>query len=75
MSQLTQENRLIAITDFALGKDTLLLTAFEGTEYISDLFEFQIEVLSETLDIDPNKIVGKSATVLIQNDQKRKFNG
>lgn len=75
MSQLTQENRLISITDFSLGKDTFLLTAFEGIEYISGLFEFQIDVISENLDVDPNKIVGKTATITIQNDQERKFNG
>lgn len=75
MSQLTQENRLISITDFSLGKDTFLLTAFEGTEYISGLFEFTIEVLSENLEVDPDQIVGKTATVTIQNDQERKFNG
>ncbi|ARU26525.1 type VI secretion system Vgr family protein [Cellvibrio sp. PSBB006] len=75
MSQLTQENRLISITDFSLGKDTFLLTAFEGVEYISGLFEFNIEVLSENLEVDPDNIVGKTATVTIQNDQERKFNG
>lgn len=75
MSQLTQEHRLISITDFSLGKDTFLLTGFEGVEYISGLFEFQIEVLSENLEVDPNKIVGKTATVTIQNKQERKFNG
>ena len=58
MSQLTQENRLISITDFSLGKDTFLLTAFEGVEYISGLFEFNIEVLSENLEVDPDSIVG-----------------
>ena len=75
MSQLTQENRLISITDFSLGKDTFLLTAFEGVEYISGLFEFNIEVLSENLEVDPDSIVGKTATITIQNDQERKFNG
>ncbi|MGB3610463.1 MAG: type VI secretion system tip protein TssI/VgrG [Cellvibrio sp.] len=75
MSQLTQENRLISITDFSLGKDTFLLTSFEGAEYISGLFEFEIEVLSENLEVDPDQIVGKTATVTIQNEQERKFNG
>ena len=75
MSQLTQENRLISISDFSLGKDTFLLTGFEGNEYISGLFEFTIEVLSENLEVNPDQIVGKTATVTIQNDQERKFNG
>lgn len=75
MSELTQENRFISITDFSLGKDTFLLAAFEGVERISGLFEFQITALSEDLNIDPDKILGKSATVTIQNQQQRSFNG
>jgi type VI secretion system secreted protein VgrG len=75
MTQLTQDNRFISISDFSLGKDTFLLTSFQGTEGISNLFEFTIEVISENLDIDPNKIVGKSATVTVKTDANRKFNG
>ena len=75
MSSLTQENRYIAISDFSLGKDTLLLTEFEGAEYISDLFEFQITVLSETLNISPNDVIGNDCTVTIQDQFKRPFNG
>jgi type VI secretion system secreted protein VgrG len=76
MSQLTQDNRPISISDFSLGKDTFLLTAFQGNETISNLFEFQIEVLSENLDITPEKIIGKQATVTFSNDKgDRYFNG
>lgn len=75
MGQLTQEHRLITITDFSLGKDTFVITSFEGSEYISDLFEFELEVLSEDLEIAADKIVGKAATVTIQNETNRSFNG
>lgn len=75
MSNLTQDNRLISISDFSLGKDTFLLTAFEGNEYISDLFEFNIEVVSENLEIDPDAIVGKTCTVTVQNDHEPVFHG
>lgn len=75
MSQFTQDHRLISITDFSLGKDTFLLTGFEGVEYISGPFEFKVEVLSENLEVDPNKIIGKTATVTVQNGQQRTFNG
>ncbi len=75
MSQLTQDSRLISITDFSLGKDTFLLTGFQGDEYISKIFTFQIEVLSENHEVKADDIVGKTATVTIQNEQKRKFNG
>lgn len=75
MGQYTQENRLIAISDFSLGKDTLLLTSFQGSEYISELFEFHIHVLSTELELTPEQIIGKNGTVTIQNEHKRCFNG
>ena len=75
MSSLTQENRYIAISDFSLGQDTFLLTGFEGSEHISDLFEFQITVISENLEVAADSIVGKNGTVTIQNDYNRAFNG
>jgi len=74
MSDLTQDSRLISISS-PLPKDELLLTSFEGTEYISDLFEFQIEVLSSNHSIKPDQLIGKPVDITIQNDQKRTFNG
>jgi len=74
MSQITQDNRLISLST-PLGKDHLLLTVFQGSEHISDLFEFQIEALSEDLAIKPDLLIGKQVTVTIQNEQKRTFNG
>ena len=47
MGLITQDNRAISISDFALGKDTLLLSGFTGTEHISDLYAFTIDVFSE----------------------------
>ncbi len=75
MGQITQENRLISITDFSLGQDTFLMTSFVGREYISEIFEFEIEVLSENLAVSPENVVGKSGTVTVQDEQGRKFNG
>lgn len=74
MAQLTQDKRLISISS-PLGKDKLLLTSFQGTEYISGLYEFQLEVLSSSLAIKPEELIGKQVTVTIQNQHKRKFNG
>jgi len=74
MSDLTQDTRLISISS-SLPKDELLLTSFEGTEYISDLFEFQIEVLSTNHAILPDQLIGKTVDITIQNEQKRTFNG
>ncbi|HEY8941195.1 MAG TPA: type VI secretion system tip protein TssI/VgrG [Cellvibrio sp.] len=75
MSQLSQDNRLLSISDFSLGKDTFLLTGFSGTENISDLFSFTITVISENLDVNPDLIVGKTATITIKNSAERKFHG
>ena len=74
MSNLTQDTRLISISS-PLAKDELLLISFEGTEYISDLFEFQIEVISKNHNIKPEDLIGKLIDVTIQNDQNRTFNG
>jgi type VI secretion system secreted protein VgrG len=74
MSQLTQENRLLSIAS-SLPKDELLLTSIEGIESISDIFEFEITVLSKNHALKPEQLIGKPATVTIQNDIKRTFNG
>ncbi len=74
MSQLTQDNRLLSIST-TLPKDELLLTSIEGVESISDVFEFEIQVLSKNHNLKPEQLIGKPATVTIQNDLKRTFNG
>lgn len=75
MSELTQDRRLISIAT-PLPKDELLLTVFEGTEYISDLFEFQVEALSSNHNITPDSLIAKQVTVTIQDDDiERSFNG
>ncbi len=72
---ITQDTRFIAISDFSLGTDTFLLTGFEGSEFISDLYEFQIDVMSENIEIQPVDIVGKTATITIQDEHQRVFHG
>ena len=74
MDQISQEHRLISISS-PLKKDELLLTSFQGGDYISRLFEFQIEVLSANVDIDPEELVGKQVTVTLQEDTERYFTG
>jgi len=75
MSPFTQANHLISISDFSLGEDTFLLTNFEGSEFVSKPFEFQLEMLSENHQISPDDIVGKNATITLKNKSERKFNG
>ena len=74
MSELTQDKRLISISS-PLAKDELLLLSFEGAEYISNLFDFQIEVLSKNHSIKPEDLIGKTVTLKVQDKQKRTFHG
>jgi len=75
MAQLSQKNRFIAISDFSLGEDTFLATAFSGCELVSGLFEFTIDVISENLDIKPESIIGKAGSVTLNNEHQRVFHG
>lgn len=75
MAQLSQDNRFISITDFTLGENTFLATAFSGSEFVSGLFEFHIDLISENLEIKPESIVGKQGCVTLNNEHQRAFNG
>lgn len=72
----TQDKKLIAI-DSSLGSDELLLARFSGTEGMSRLFQFELELLSEKHTIDFRKIIGTAVTVRINlhDDKTRYFNG
>ncbi|HSS76421.1 MAG TPA: type VI secretion system tip protein TssI/VgrG [Thermoanaerobaculia bacterium] len=61
----TQDTASIAVST-PLGKDKLLLRAFQGEERISGLFRFSLQMESETRDLDFSKVVGKSATVTVE---------
>jgi type VI secretion system secreted protein VgrG len=72
----TQQNRLIAI-ETPLGADVLLLQGFTGYEAISQIFKFDLDVLSENDSIAFKDIVGKNVTirVTLAHDSERYFNG
>ncbi len=72
----TQDNSLIALRT-PLGKDVLLLTGFNGTEGLSRLFDFELDLLSENPNIPFADIIGKNVTVsiLLPDGDKRFFNG
>jgi type VI secretion system secreted protein VgrG len=73
----TQENRLIAL-DTPLGTDVLLLQGFSGREGISQLFKFDLDVLSTKNDIDFKDIIGQQVTIrvaLADGTSDRYFNG
>lgn len=74
MSHISQDNRLLSI-ESPLGKDELLLVSCSGSEYISDIFEYQLDLLSSNLDIKPQDIVGKQVTIKINTPEVRYING
>jgi len=74
MDQFTQDKRSISL-ETKLGKDELLLTSFEGGEYLSNLFEFHLAALSTNHDIKPEDLIGEEVTVNINTRNKVTFHG
>jgi len=77
MSTYTQAHSPLAITT-PLGKDVLLLIGFRGREAISQLFNFQVDLLAERKnEIHFDRIIGENVTVEtgLANEKKRYFNG
>ncbi len=76
MANYTQAGRFLAAST-PLGKDVLLLTAFQGEEELSRLFSYRLEFLSTNQAADPKAIVGKAVTWTVQPVGKapRYFNG
>jgi type VI secretion system secreted protein VgrG len=72
----TQTSRHIAIST-PLGKDVLLLRGFTGSEGISQLFHFDLDLLSESDSIKFQDIVGKNVTLRIfdAKGDERYWNG
>jgi type VI secretion system secreted protein VgrG len=76
MMTYTQANRRIAIST-PLGEDVLLLRGFTGAEAISQLFQFQLDLVSENDSIKFQDIVGQNVTLRISdpNGVERHWNG
>jgi len=62
MPSVAQAHRRIAIST-PLGKDQLLLRGFSGSEAVSQLFHFDLDLLSENDSIKFQDVVGKSVTL------------
>jgi type VI secretion system secreted protein VgrG len=78
MASAKQANRLMQFSS-PLGADVLLIESIEGTEAISRLFEYRVELLADAAaTIDPKSLVGNRVTVLMNlNDAQgaRYING
>jgi type VI secretion system secreted protein VgrG len=58
----TQERRLLEI-ETSLGKDKVQLTSLDGREAISELFSYEIEMLSTDDDISAESMIGDKVTL------------
>jgi type VI secretion system secreted protein VgrG len=76
MVDYKQDNRLLQLNT-PLGKDVLLLAAFSGTETMSRLFHYQLEMYSTRDDLSAKDIVGKNVTWFVHHvdSEPRYFNG
>ena len=76
MPDLSQDERFVAVHT-PLGKDIFLVAGFEGSEALSDLYEFNVDLISETHDIPFERIIGEKAalSVMLQDGSERYFHG
>jgi type VI secretion system secreted protein VgrG len=63
---LTQDGRT-AMLKTPLGKDVLALVSFDMSEALSDLFEINVEAISEDRDINFDRAIGQECTVRIRS--------
>ncbi len=75
---ITQDKRLLAVTT-PLGKDVLLLDQVNGSEAVSQLFQFDVTMVATRANgndgkVDPGKLLGKSMTLAVTlADGKQRF--
>ena len=63
MAQILTQDHRIGQLSTPLGKDVLVIVRFDGTEALSELFEYRIEALSEEADINFDKAIGQPCTL------------
>lgn len=66
-STWTQERRLLAI-ETSLGKDKLLLTSLVGQEGLSELFSYEVDMLSTELSISAERLIGDKVKLVVNSD-------
>lgn len=76
MAIRTQAYRVMGVGT-PLGEDVLLLQSMSGNETLGEMFEYELDLISEMHDIDFNKILGQNVTVRLNygEDKTRYFNG
>jgi type VI secretion system secreted protein VgrG len=76
MAQLTQDKRLAQLKT-PLGKDVLVLSSFVAAEGLSELFEFNVETLSDRENINFDDAIGRACTIkqTTYENKVRYYNG
>lgn len=76
MGIITQKNRQMAARS-SIGDDELLLYRMTGSEHLSRLFQYHVELFSENHEVDFNNVIGEPMTVSVlgSGGQTRFFNG
>lgn len=77
MASNNLQDTRIAKLSTPLGKDVLSTARFDGTEGVSELFEFRVEAVSKDENIDFDKALGLNATLSLKSYDfdKRYFDG
>ena len=78
MGNLISQNGRLFYFNCPLGLDVLIINKFSGTEEISHLFKFELELASEDGTIQTEDLLGKNVTVGIRHRDHvtfRYFNG
>ena len=63
MGNLISQNGRLFYFNCPLGLDVLIINKFSGTEEISHLFKFELELASEDGTIQTEDLLGKNVTV------------
>jgi type VI secretion system secreted protein VgrG len=79
MPEYKQAQRTLSVTT-PLGPDVLLLVGFRGRDAVSELFEYELDLLAEnSADVAFDKLLGQKVTVTFrwgrENDKKTYLNG
>ncbi len=73
---INQSERVISVESFHLGNKKILVIAFEGTEELSALSRFRLEIVTHGRALHPSEILGKSLTIALRfRGLVKKFNG
>src|SRR5690606_15720023 len=75
MMAITQTHRDLELIS-PLGKDVLMVQSFTGTEAISQLFRFEMQLVSERTTVALDSLLGQKVTLRLNRDGgERYFNG